>query len=32
VKDKLVIQEAGIELELHHAPGETADQVVIENQ
>ena len=27
VKDKLIIQEAGIELELYHAPGETSDQV-----
>ncbi len=27
VKDKLTIQEAGIELELYHAPGETSDQV-----
>ena len=29
VKDKLTIKEAGIELELYHAPGETSDQVSI---
>jgi hypothetical protein len=26
VTDKLTIHEAGIELELYHAPGETSDQ------
>ena len=27
--DKLAIREAGIELELYHAPGETSDQIIV---
>ena len=28
-KDKLAICEAGIDLELYHAPGETSDQIIV---